>query len=118
MASEEDSARSFERLLHSFESAEDDELGAEAVVEQLWTVAVPIRVVPSRMVTVEPASATSTVPVIVCAAELVERPALVIVTVGAVVMVAVSETLSRSHWLGSLRAENSNVDELPVAVTL
>jgi hypothetical protein len=36
------------------------------------------------MVTVEPASATSTVPVIVCAAEVVVPPLLVIATAGAV----------------------------------
>ena len=46
------------------------------------TVAEPICVVPSRTFTVEPASATSTVPVTVCAAEVVAPPALVIFTVG------------------------------------
>ena len=35
-----------------------------------------------------------------------------------VVPFAVSEMLSRSHWLASFRAENSSVELLPVAVTV
>ncbi|WP_244551069.1 hypothetical protein, partial [Bradyrhizobium sp. Rc2d] len=49
------------------------------------TVAVPIVVVPSRMVTVAPASAMPTVPVMVWLAWLTGPPALVIATAGAVV---------------------------------
>ena len=40
---------------------------------------------PSKMVTVAPASATSTVPVMVCAAWLIGPPGLPIATTGAVV---------------------------------
>ena len=49
------------------------------------TMALPSAVVPSSRVTVAPASATSTVPVMVCAAWLVGPPGLVIATKGAVV---------------------------------
>src|SRR5260370_31226610 len=51
----------------------------------LWTTALPIALAPSRMVTVAPASATSTAPVMVWLAWLVGPPVLVIATVGAVV---------------------------------
>ena len=47
------------------------------------TIAVPTAVVPSRMVTVAPASATSTVPLMVWLAWLVAPPGLVIATTGA-----------------------------------
>src|SRR5215468_3535714 len=49
------------------------------------TMAVPIGVAPSRIVTVAPASAMSTVPVMVWLAWLVGPPALEIATLGAVV---------------------------------
>ena len=49
-----------------------------------WTMAVPIDVVPSRIVTVAPASAMSTVPVMVWLVWLVRPPGLVMATVGAV----------------------------------
>ena len=48
-------------------------------------MALPIEVAPSRMVTVAPASPTSTVPVRVTLAWLVGPPALLIATTGAVV---------------------------------
>src|SRR5215468_5479879 len=48
------------------------------------TMAVPIGVAPSRIVTVAPASAMSTVPVMVWLAWLVGPPGLVMATVGAV----------------------------------
>ena len=62
---------------------------------------------PSRMVTVAPASATSTVPVMVCAAWLVAPPALVIATTGAVVSsvklsVAVPVLPKVSVWLATM----------------
>src|SRR5205823_1308919 len=50
-----------------------------------WTMALPTWVAPSRMLTVAPASATSTVPEMVWLAWLTGPPALLIAMVGAVV---------------------------------
>ena len=68
---------------------------------------VPSAVAPSKSVTVAPASATSTVPVMVCAAWLVARPLLVIATTGAVVSsVKLSEAVpvlpKLSVWLATM----------------
>ena len=54
------------------------------------TSPLPIAVGPSRMVTFAPASATSTVPVMVCAAWLVGPPVLVIATTGAAVFARIT----------------------------
>src|SRR5260370_10916 len=72
-----------------------------------WTMALPIGVAPSRMVTVAPASATSTVPVMVWLAWLVGPPGLVIATTGAVVSsvklsVAVPVLPKLSVWLATM----------------
>src|SRR5258707_1635103 len=71
------------------------------------TMALPTAVVPSRMVTVAPASATSTVPVMVWVAWLVGPPGLVIATTGAVVSsVKLSEAVpvlpNVSVWLATM----------------
>src|SRR5258705_13212032 len=70
-------------------------------------MALPTAVVPSRMVTVAPASATSTVPVMVWVAWLVGPPELVIATTGAVVSsvklsVAVPVLPNVSVWLATM----------------
>src|SRR5258707_4623285 len=70
-------------------------------------MALPTAVVPSRMVTVAPASATSTVPVMVWVAWLVGPPGLVIATTGAVVSsaklsVAVPVLPNVSVWLATM----------------
>ena len=78
----------------------------------LCTMAVPTAVVPSKIVTVVPASATSTVPVMVWFAWLVGPPALVIAMLGAVVSsVKVSEALpvlpKLSVWLATMVCDPS-----------
>src|SRR6202789_4058613 len=70
-------------------------------------MAVATAVLPSRMVTMAPASAASTVPVTVWLAWLVGPPALVIATVGAVVSrvklsVAVPVLPKLSVWLATM----------------
>ena len=73
---------------------------------------------PSDTVTVEPSGA---VPVKVTDSLEFATPVLMTGAAGGVVddvPFAVSEILSRSHWLGPFAAENSSVDVLPVAVTV
>ena len=60
----------------------------------LCTMAVPTAVVPSKIVTVVPASATSTVPVMVWLAWLVGPPALVIATLELARIIIVDAALS------------------------